>query len=148
MPLEIRRYSLEEAEALPVFMEPQHDQLIVAGVSIEGQSGIWLPETAGADDQLVYLVLEAGPGRMRADGERVPMDYKKGDLVHMSGRQVVSAFDYHGYVIYVASAQSVAARINREKLFEVIARAKKDEFKPKDVEHDATGAPTPTIITP
>jgi len=130
VPQDIRSYSLEEAEALPVFMEPQHDQLVVAPVRFD-ESIIKLPETVGADSQLVYLVIAAGPGRMRADGERMPMDFEVGDLLHMSGRQLLTAFSFRGYVTYIVTCQSVAAKVDKEKLFDVVKRAKAGEFQPK-----------------
>ena len=131
MPQDLHSYSLEDAEALPVFMEPVNDQIVVAPVNIEGESRIILPDTVNADSQLVYLVIAAGPGRRKADDDRIPMDYKKGDLVYMSGRQLITGFDFMGYVVYLATAQSVAARVDREKLFDIIKRAKDGEFRKK-----------------
>lgn len=133
MPEQIHGYSLEDAEALPVFMEPNNDQLIVAPVKIDS-SIIETPDTFGADSQCVYLVIAAGPGRMRADGERMPMDFKVGDLLHLSGRQLLTAFAFRGYAVYMVTAQSVAAKVDRKKLFAVLERAKTGEFQPKQKE--------------
>jgi co-chaperonin GroES (HSP10) len=132
MPVVVRRYKLEEAEALPCFLEPESDQLVVAAVDVEGRSIIWTPESAGADEPMYSYVMATGPGRPKPDGTRVPMPFKRGDLLHMSGRQLATAFSYRGYEVYVVSAQSVAAKIDKEELDKVVAAAKEGKFKTAD----------------
>jgi len=63
-------------------VKPLGDRLVVEPIEREERtaSGIILPETAKEKPQ-EGRVLSVGPGRRDDDGNRVPMDVKKGDKV-------------------------------------------------------------------
>ena len=129
MPAEVRKYKLEDAEKLPCFLEPMGDELVVAVVDVQDNGGVLVPGRGGADEQTVSYVVKAGPGRPKPDGTRMEMPFKRGDLLHLSARQLATAFSFRGYEVWVVSAQSVSAKINKEELDKVIKRAKAGEFE-------------------
>jgi len=63
-------------------LKPLGDRLVVEPIEREERtaSGIILPETAKEKPQ-EGNVLAVGPGRRDEEGERIPMDVKKGDRV-------------------------------------------------------------------
>jgi chaperonin GroES len=63
-------------------VKPLGDRLVVEPIQSEArtESGIILPETAKEKPQ-EGRVLSVGPGQRDDDGNRVPMDVKKGDKV-------------------------------------------------------------------
>jgi chaperonin GroES len=63
-------------------LKPLHDRLIVRAVEEEQMtaSGIVLPDTA-KEKPVIGEVLAAGDGRVTDDGNRIPLDVKKGDKV-------------------------------------------------------------------
>jgi chaperonin GroES len=63
-------------------LKPLADRVIVEPVEQEGitSSGIYVPESAKEKPQ-EGLVIAVGPGRLLDNGERAPMEVKKGDKV-------------------------------------------------------------------
>ncbi len=63
-------------------LNPLADRVIVEPVEKEEMtsSGIYVPETAKEKPQ-EGLVIAVGPGRLMDNGERAPMEVKKGDRV-------------------------------------------------------------------
>jgi len=65
-----------------VNIRPLHDRVVVKRMEQEEQvrGGIIIPDTAKEKPQEAE-VFAVGPGKLDEDGERMPMDVKKGDRV-------------------------------------------------------------------
>jgi chaperonin GroES len=65
-----------------VNIRPLHDRVVVKRMEQEEQvrGGIIIPDTAKEKPQEAE-VIAVGPGKFDEDGERMPMDVKKGDRV-------------------------------------------------------------------
>jgi len=65
-----------------VKLEPLADRIVVRPIAREEitKGGIVLPDTAKEKPQ-EGEVLAVGPGRLSDDGNRIPMDIQKGDIV-------------------------------------------------------------------
>ena len=63
-------------------IRPLHDRLIVKRLEEEEKTkgGIIIPDTA-KEKPIEGKVIAVGQGRMNKDGEKVPMDVKKGDRI-------------------------------------------------------------------
>jgi chaperonin GroES len=84
-----------------VNMRPLHDRVVVKRIEQEEQvrGGIIIPDTAKEKPQEAE-VIAVGPGKFDEDGERMPMDVKKGDRVLIgkySGSEI--KIDDQDYVI-------------------------------------------------
>jgi chaperonin GroES len=67
-----------------VNIRPLHDRVLVQRVEQEEQvrGGIIIPDTAKEKPQEAKVVA-VGPGKVKEDGNRAPMDVKEGDRVLM-----------------------------------------------------------------
>jgi len=65
-----------------VNIRPLHDRVVVKRIETEEQvrGGIIIPDTAKEKPQEAK-VIAVGPGKLNDDGDRSPMDVKKGDRV-------------------------------------------------------------------
>jgi len=65
-----------------VNIRPLHDRVVVQRIEQEEQvrGGIIIPDTAKEKPQEAK-VIAVGPGKLRDDGERSPIDVKEGDRV-------------------------------------------------------------------
>jgi chaperonin GroES len=65
-----------------MFIKPLHDRIIVQRLeeSAQGTGAIHIPDSAKEKPQHGRVVA-AGNGRVRDDGERVPLDVKAGDTI-------------------------------------------------------------------
>lgn len=63
-------------------IRPLHDRVVVQRIEKEEQvrGGIIIPDTAKEKPQEAKIVA-VGPGKLRENGERSPIDVKDGDLV-------------------------------------------------------------------
>lgn len=63
-------------------IRPLHDRVVVQRIEQEEQvrGGIIIPDTAKEKPQEAK-VIAVGPGKLREDGERSPIDVKEGDRV-------------------------------------------------------------------
>ena len=63
-------------------IRPLHDRVVVKRIETEEQvrGGIIIPDTAKEKPQEAK-VIAVGPGKLNDDGDRSPMDVKKGDRV-------------------------------------------------------------------
>ncbi len=82
-------------------MRPLHDRVVVKRLEQEEQvrGGIIIPDTAKEKPQEAE-VIAVGPGKLNDNGERSPMDVKKGDRILMgkySGSEI--KLDDEDYVI-------------------------------------------------
>jgi len=68
---------------LTVTISPLGDRVVVRPLEMEQvtASGIVIPDTASGDKPQEGKVLAVGPGEMKEDGKRKPMDVKVGDKV-------------------------------------------------------------------
>ena len=64
-------------------IEPLHSNVLIKPLSAEEvtASGIVLPDTVDQDKPMEGEVMAVGPGKRDENGERMPMDVKKGDRV-------------------------------------------------------------------
>jgi chaperonin GroES len=67
-----------------VNIRPLHDRVLVKRIEQEEQvrGGIIIPDTAKEKPQEAEVVA-VGPGKLDEDGDRMPMDVKKGDRILM-----------------------------------------------------------------
>jgi len=65
-----------------VNIRPLHDRVVVQRIEQEEQvrGGIIIPDTAKEKPQEAK-VIAVGPGKLREDGERSPIDVKEGDRI-------------------------------------------------------------------
>jgi len=64
-------------------IQPLADRVVIEPISVEEKtkSGIILPETADKERPEQGKVIAIGPGRILKNGQRKPMEIKKGDMV-------------------------------------------------------------------
>jgi len=64
-------------------IKPLADRVVIEPISVEEKTktGIILPETADKEKPEQGRVMAVGPGKLLPNGQRRPMEIKKGDLV-------------------------------------------------------------------
>ena len=63
-------------------IKPTSDHVVIEPVRHEHKKGgIFLPDTIEKEKSEKGEVVAVGPGKMNAEGKRVPMEVKKGDVV-------------------------------------------------------------------
>lgn len=64
-------------------IHPLADRVVIEPVSVEEKTkaGIILPETASQEKPEQGKVIAVGPGRLLSNGQRKPLEVKKGDMV-------------------------------------------------------------------
>lgn len=82
-------------------IRPLHDRLVIRRLEEEERSpgGIVIPDTA-KEKPVLGEIIAAGPGKMLENGQRRPLDVKKGDKVlfgKYSGTEV--KLNSHEYVV-------------------------------------------------
>lgn len=65
---------------------PVGDNVVVEPIeeTTTSESGIIIPDTASKEKPMRGKVLAVGPGKIKEDGARMPMDVKEGDVVLFS----------------------------------------------------------------
>lgn len=94
-------------------IKPLEDRVLLRGISdIETTaSGIIIPETASKDRPQKAEVLAVGPGAVKKDGSRIPMDVKVGDIVLVS-KYASDEVKIDGEGYYVIRQSSILAVIS------------------------------------
>lgn len=64
-----------------VLIEPISQKDLPAGKARKTKSGIVLPDTVEKEKPEQGKIIAVGPGRIDANGKRIPMSVKKGDVV-------------------------------------------------------------------
>lgn len=93
-------------------IRPLDDRVLLRGIS-EMQttaSGIIIPETASKDRPQKAEVLAVGPGLLKKDGHRVPLDVKVGDQVLVS-KYAADEVKIDGEEYYIIHQSSILAII-------------------------------------
>lgn len=64
-------------------IKPLEDRVLIEPISQDAKTkaGIVLPDTADKEKPEQGKVVAVGPGRIDSNGNRIPMDIKKGDIV-------------------------------------------------------------------
>ncbi len=64
-------------------IKPLEDRVLIEPISQEEKtkSGIVLPDTIDKEKPEQGKVISVGPGRINSNGNRIPMEIKKGDIV-------------------------------------------------------------------
>ena len=64
-------------------IKPLADRVVIEPISVEEKTktGIILPETADKEEPEQGRVIAVGPGKLLDNGQRQPLEVKKGDLV-------------------------------------------------------------------
>lgn len=92
-------------------IQPLEDRVLLKGISEmeTTASGIIIPATASKDRPYKAEVLAVGPGIMKKDGSRLPMDVKVGDQVLMSkyAADEVKIEDQEYYIIRQTSILAI-----------------------------------------
>lgn len=94
-------------------IKPLDDRVLLRGVN-EMQttaSGIIIPDTASKDRPQKAEVLAVGPGILRKDGTRVPLDVKVGDQVLVS-KYAADEVKIDGEEYYIIHQTSILAVIS------------------------------------
>lgn len=94
-------------------IKPLDDRVLLKGISDmqTSVSGIIIPETASKDRPQKAEVLAVGPGILKKDGSRVPMDVKVGDIVLVS-KYAADEVKVDGEEYYIIHQSSVLAVIS------------------------------------
>lgn len=93
-------------------IKPLDDRVLLKGIS-EMQttvSGIIIPDTASKDRPQKAEVLAVGPGILKKDGSRVPLDVKVGDIVLVS-KYAADEVKIEGEEYYIIHQSSILAVI-------------------------------------
>lgn len=93
-------------------IKPLDDRVLLRGIN-EMQttaSGIIIPETASKDRPQKAEVLAVGPGILKKDGSRVPLDVKVGDQVLVS-KYAADEVKIEGEEYYIIHQSSILAII-------------------------------------
>lgn len=93
-------------------IKPLDDRVLLKGIS-EMQttvSGIIIPDTASKDRPQKAEVLAVGPGVLKKDGSRVPLDVKVGDIVLVS-KYAADEVKIDGEEYYIIHQSSILAVI-------------------------------------
>lgn len=93
-------------------IKPLDDRVLLKGIS-EMQttvSGIIIPDTASKDRPQKAEVLAVGPGTLKKDGSRVPLDVKVGDIVLVS-KYAADEVKIDGEEYYIIHQSSILAVI-------------------------------------
>jgi chaperonin GroES len=95
-----------------VAIKPLEDRVVVKPLDAEQTtaSGLVIPDTAKEKPQ-EGVVLAVGPGRF-ADGQRLPLDVKEGDVVLYS-KYGGTEIKYNGEEYLVLSARDLLAVVNK-----------------------------------
>jgi len=93
-------------------IKPLEDRVLLKGISDMQTtvSGIIIPETASKDRPQKAEVLATGPGLMKKDGNRLPMDVKVGDKVLVS-KYAADEVKIDGEDYYIIRQSSILAVI-------------------------------------
>lgn len=94
-------------------IKPLEDRVLLKGVSEVNTtaSGIIIPVTASKERPQKAEVLAVGPGIMKKDGSRLPMDVKVGDIVLVS-KYAADEVKIDGEDYYIIRQGSVLAVIS------------------------------------
>lgn len=94
-------------------IKPLEDRVLLKGVSEVNTtaSGIIIPETASKERPQKAEVLAVGPGVMKKDGSRLPMDVKVGDIVLVS-KYAADEVKIEGEDYYIIRQGSILAVIS------------------------------------
>lgn len=79
----------------------------------ETKGGIILPEGASSDGPRRGVVVQAGPGALRDDGSRAPMESKVGDLVYIEFRSNGKVINLGGRKYYLVPDGSVVMKVGK-----------------------------------
>lgn len=93
-------------------IKPLEDRILLKGVSDmqTTASGIIIPATASKDRPQKAEVLAVGPGAMKKDGSRIPLDVKVGDIVLVS-KYAADEVKIEGEEYYIIRQSSILAVI-------------------------------------
>lgn len=93
-------------------IKPLEDRVLLKGISdmTTTASGIIIPETASKDRPQKAEVLAVGPGVMKKDGSRLPVDVKVGDKVLVS-KYASDEVKIDGQEYYIIRQSSILAVI-------------------------------------
>jgi chaperonin GroES len=93
-------------------IKPLEDRILLKGISdmTTTASGIIIPETASKDRPQKAEVLAVGPGVMKKDGTRLPLDVKVGDKVLVS-KYAADEVKVDGEEYYIIRQSSILAVI-------------------------------------
>lgn len=91
-------------------IKPLEDRVLLRGVSEmrTTASGIIIPATASKDRPQKAEVLAVGPGVMKKDGSRLPIDVKVGDIVLVS-KYAADEVKIEGEEYYIIRQSSILA---------------------------------------
>ncbi len=94
-------------------IKPLEDRVLLKGVSEVNTtaSGIIIPITASKERPQKAEVLAVGPGVMKKDGSRLPMDVKIGDIVLVS-KYAADEVKIEGEDYYIIRQTSILAVIS------------------------------------
>lgn len=94
-------------------IKPLEDRVLLKGVSEVNTtaSGIIIPVTASKERPQKAEVLAVGPGIMKKDGSRLPMDVKVGDIVLVS-KYAADEVKIDGEDYYIIHQGSILAVIS------------------------------------
>lgn len=94
-------------------IKPLEDRVLLKGVSEVDTtaSGIIIPVTASKERPQKAEVLAVGPGIMKKDGSRLPMDVKVGDIVLVS-KYAADEVKIEGVDYYIIRQTSILAVIS------------------------------------
>lgn len=94
-------------------IKPLEDRVLLKGVSEVNTtaSGIIIPVTASKERPQKAEVLAVGPGVMKKDGSRLPMDVKVGDIVLVS-KYAADEVKIEGEDYYIIRQGSILAVIS------------------------------------
>ena len=94
-------------------IKPLEDRVLLKGVSEVNTtaSGIIIPVTASKERPQKAEVLAVGPGIMKKDGSRLPMDVKVGDIVLVS-KYAADEVKIDGEDYYIIRQGSILAVIS------------------------------------
>ncbi len=90
-------------------VKPLDDRVLIKPTEAETKtaSGIYLPD--GAQEKPMYgKIISIGPGKLNDDGERTPMEVKKGDLV-LYGKYTGTEVDVDGKEMIITRESEILA---------------------------------------
>jgi len=94
-------------------IKPLNDMVVIEPAKAESQTsaGIVLPDSA-QEKQLRGKIVATGPGRMNDDGERTPMEVKKGDVVIYS-QYAGTEIELNGETLIVVGEGELLAKVEK-----------------------------------
>ncbi len=92
---------------------PLQDYVVVKAVEAETTtaSGIVIPDTASKEKPQKGEVVAVGPGKIKDDGSRAPMDVKAGDIV-MFKKYAPDELEVDGGKVLVLSEADIIAKLS------------------------------------